>query len=420
METVPRHLAALLREQDPADGVVGLVGPRRSGKTTLAERILPQAMGREVRTISFDDPDERLRFKDSLIPSLRGALAQITVLDEVHKAPYVLDGAKVLFDRGELKRTLMILTGSSQILMLKEIKETLAGRISLFELFPFSAAEVNGTRLQDTVLHRAWREGVFDLQDAQRRASAPMEEIRKRRSTTDLLLRWGGYPPVVLQKDPQKRELWLRNYRRTYVERDVPDAGGVGDEETFLRVMELLALRSSNLLSYSDVARDAGCSPHTVKRYLKVMEITFQAGRLSPYHPNVTKRLVKAPKAFCTDTGVLDVITKGNVSPGALFETFLYSELLKWNSHAALDVDILFYRTAAGMEVDFVLSRDNRLLPLEAKTTENPDRKHCRSLRRFLEEYGNQAPFGILVHKGNVVKELAPRIFGVPAWLLLG
>ena len=173
-------------------------------------------------------------------------------------------------------------------------------------------------------------------------------------------------------------------------------------------------------MSYSDVARDAGCSPHTIRRYLQTLEITFQAFRLNPYHPNVSKRLVKAPKVFFADTGVLQSLAQGGISSGALYETFVFSELLKWRTLLAEEVRLLFYRTSAGMEIDFILEGRRGLLPIEVKGVVQVHPADARSLVRFLSEYPNRAEFGLVVYRGREVKELAPRVYAVPDWVLLG
>ena len=282
--------------------------------------------------ITFDDPEERLRFQRSPLAILESLEAPLVILDEVQKIPSLFDPLKAVADnnaRKERKQT-FILTGSSQLLLVKSIRETLAGRTALFNLHPFSLPELLGGD-KAPLLDRLWAGDVSLSDEAKRLLTLSPQETRRMRAIRDLHRKWGGFPPVWQREDETDKINWLKDYRKTYLERDLTDAGQVADLDAFALAQKLLCARTASLLSVSEVARDAGLAVNTVKRYIHLLSMTFQCVLLAPYYENVGKRLIKSPKIYFTDPGVIRVILgERSVNEGAWYESWVFSELLKW------------------------------------------------------------------------------------------
>jgi predicted AAA+ superfamily ATPase len=218
--------------------------------------------------------------------------------------------------------------------------------------------------------------------------------------------------------------LWFDGYVRTYLERDLQQLAQIEALVDFRRLMRASALRSAGLLNQADLARDAGLSPATAYRYLNLLEVSYQIHRLPAYSVNRTKRLIKAPKLYWTDTGLaaflagVDRHSLGDLRP-ALFETLLLGELLSWREREVPRPDVSYWRTAAGEEVDFIVEWKNRLLPIEVKSAERAKPAHAKAVESFVREYGDTCRFGVVVYTGSDVHLLAEHVIAVPLRLLI-
>src|SRR3990172_3835579 len=192
---------------------------------------------------------------------------------------------------------------------------------------------------------------------------------------------WGGYPPVWQTKDISDRINWLKDYRKTYVERDISDVGQVADIDNFVLTQKLLCARTSQILSISEVARDASLAVNTVKRYINLLTMSFQCHLLPPYYENIGKRFIKSPKIFFPDMGLNKVILgDAAISGGASYETWVFFELIKWKQLQPIEPDIFFYRTAAGLEIDFLICGEGIIAPVEVKFSEKASYADARHL----------------------------------------
>ncbi len=219
----------------------------------------------------------------------------------------------------------------------------------------------------------------------------------------------------------------LRDFRLTYLERDLADLGRVADLDQFALAQNLLAARSAQLLSYSEVARDLGVAVNTVKRYVRFLELSYQLFLLRPLLPSVTARLVKSPKLYWTDPGLARLLAERAGAPnGALFETATLGELLRWSSWQPVPPSLHFFRVHGGREVDFVLHTADRVLAIEAKAAQQAHRIDARPLadvlsRLALPGAGRDAwRLGLVVTRGREVEPLAPGVWAVPDWRLFG
>ncbi len=417
----PRGLLPLLETRLERWPVTVLTGARQTGKTTLVRELLPRAGGPEAVYFSLDDPDERLRLAVDPVRRLDHG-RRLVILDEVQKHPALLDAVKLLADRKEGHRFLLL--GSSQILLLQRVRETLAGRATLLELWPLALVErVEGEEVPLSGLDLLWHGGE-DAIDELRASTISADEVRRRRALAEDHRLWGGYPALEALSD-EDRLVWLRDFRRTYLERDLADLGRVADLDQFALAQNLLAGRTGQLLSYSEVARELGVAVNTVRRYLRFLEISYQVYLLRPLLPTVTGRIVKSPKLYWTDPGLARILAEGATTDGALFETTVLAELLRWRSFQRDPPSLHFVRTRAGREVDFLLHDGSRLVALEAKTSERAHGQDARAVAHLLEAEargagGTARRLGVVVTRGREIEPLAPRVWAVPDWRLFG
>lgn len=419
----PRRLVNLLVERLAKRPVTLLTGARQTGKTTLVRDLLPAASGPAAIYFSLDDPEERLRLAADPVRRLDHG-TRLVILDEVQKQPGLLDAVKLLADRGGGRRFLLL--GSAQILLLQQVRETLAGRAALLELWPLALVErVEGNEAPASGLDRIWQEGEAAVR---RMAEAPpsADETRLWRGRAEDHFMWGGYPALE-PMPPEDRRAWLRDFRRTYLERDLSDLGRVADLDQFALAQNLLAARTAGLFSYSEVARELGVAVNTVKRYVRFLEISYQVFLLRPLLPTVTARLVKSPKLYWTDPALARLLAEqAGAENGAMFETAIVDELLRWSSWQPAPPPLRFFRTHAGREVDVVLHAGDRLLAIEVKAGRRAHRTDARPLTEVLGTITvrglarNARRLGLVVTRGREVEALAPGVWAVPDWRLFG
>ncbi|MHC4478614.1 MAG: ATP-binding protein [Planctomycetota bacterium] len=350
---IRRHLEKKLRLAARQYPVVSVTGPRQSGKTTLV-----QAVFSRHAYVSLEDPDSRA----FAMEDPRGFLAQFggrVVLDEVQRAPELFSYVQGIVD-GTDRAGHFILTGSGNFLLMEKITQSLAGRCAILHLLPFSKSELVGQKMMD-----------FSKLG---RTSA----VRKTVSTGSLFdVMFKGFYPRIHDKNLSAQD-WLANYYQTYLERDVRQVLNVGDTEAFGRFVRLCAGRCGQLLNMSSLAADCGISVPTAKRWLSILEASFVIVLLRPHFKNFNKRLVKSPKLYFLDTGLLCYLLRVRSSAelrihaarGAVFESWALSELLKNYHNRGLEPDVYFWRDSAGHEVDFLVEQGQELIAIEIKSGE--------------------------------------------------
>jgi len=381
---IQRALEPVLRRAAGNYPIVTLTGPRQSGKTTLVRMAFP-----DYAYASLEDPDQR----EFATMDPRGFLAQFrgrVILDEAQRAPDLFSYIQTASDRNGTKGRYM-LTGSQSFLLMRTISQSLAGRAAVLHLLPFSWAELQGRP---------------PLSLASIGRKTPTRSEPPKADLMDVLFA-GFYPRIHdVQLPPQD---WLANYYRTYVERDVRELLNVGDLEAFGRFIGLCAGRTGQLLNLSSLANDCGISQPTARRWISVLEASFLVLLLRPHHRNFNKRLVKSPKLYFLDTGLLTYLLRirspdelrTHSSRGSIFESFVISELMKNALHRGKEPELYFWRDSAGHEVDVLLDRGTELVPIEIKSGATLTDDFFAGLHYWLNLAGTAGGPAALIYGGD-------------------
>ena len=391
-----------------ASPVVVLMGARQTGKSTLVQS---EPFLRDRTYLSLDDLETHERAR--MVPDDLLRTAPRLILDEVQREPDLLLAVKRTVDADRPRRNgRFVLTGSSNLLLMRRVSESLAGRATYVKLWPLTRRERLG--LGATGI---WTE-LFanpvpvwpDVVDSPR--SVPIEwqdEVRR-----------GGYPvPSVELSSGDARALWFDGYLRTYLERDLQAMAAIGNLVDFRRLMRAACLRLGTVVNQTRLGRDTRIPRATVQRYLNLLETSFQLVRLPPYAVNRTKRLVKSPKLYWSDPA-LALWLSGSESPSGMhLESLVLSDLLAWRDCQVPAPEVLFWRTSTDLEVDFVIESGDRLLPIEVKAATSPGYADTRGLRAFRQEYADQFIGGLLLHGGDRAQWMSEQILAVPWWRVL-
>jgi predicted AAA+ superfamily ATPase len=365
---IKRNAGELLRELARGYYVVAVTGPRQSGKTTLVRHVFP-----EKQYISLEDPDER-EFADQDPRRFLQRFPDGAVLDEVQRCPEIFS---YLQSRVDADRQVgqFILTGSQQFGLLSEITQSLAGRVGMVELLPFTLNEV------------------------QRARCAPQ--------TVDQLLLKGLYPPLY-DRD-LRPENWFKSYIQTYVERDVRQVSKVKDLSTFQRFIRMCAARMGQLVNLSNLANECGITHNTARAWISILETSYIVFLLKPHYKNFNKRLVKTPKLYFYDSGLAACLMgihdeeQLSIHParGALFENWVVGECLKNRFNKGEESNLYYWRDRTGNEVDLIIDQGGSLIPVEIKSGQTLSRDSFKGLEKWSKIAGDEAGRPVLCYGGE-------------------
>jgi predicted AAA+ superfamily ATPase len=392
--------------------LVVLTGARQTGKTTLAKAKYP-----ELRYINLDAPENRDTLKEIPTPSW-GATVGNAVIDEAQKLPEVFEKIKYAFDEQGISFT--VLLGSSQILLLKKIRESLAGRVSLYELWPLLMSELQAeedlANAAPPLLDRILTEPSLDHVLGSVKPVLLDREDSRAREAENHLLKWGGMP-ALLPLPPEERWKWLRDYQYTYLERDLGDLARLDDLTAFSKFQRLAALRSGTLLNYSELARDAAFSVDTARRYLEYLRLSYQVVLLQPYARNLTSSVVKTPKIYWTDIGLMRQLGgRREETGGEVYETMVVAEIHKWIRTAQRSAETYFYRTRSGLELDLLLVLEGGVIGCEIKGRQSLVPSDLRPMREIAAALKGEWRGGFVVYQGDsIVKMGEPSLWAIPA-----
>ena len=383
--------------------VVLLNGARQTGKTTLAQEL---ATAPGVQYFTLDDAATLALAAGDPSGFIRN-LAGPVVIDEIQKAPDLFPAVKLAVDK-DRRPGRFLLTGSANVMTLPRLSESLAGRMEIIPLFPFSAGELLGKR-------EGFVKRLFDGTVANSKSNFAKDHLAAR------LVR-GGYPEAVQRKTDDRRAAWFASYISTILQRDVRDLSRVDGLHALPNLLKLLATRASGLLNLADVGRDAGLPHTTLTRYVALLETVFLVHRLPAWSPNLGKRLVKASKLHLVDTGLAchligtDArrLNEDRSLLGRMLETFVVGEFRKQLSWTDPRTALCHFRTAAGSEVDVLLEKaDGSVAGVEVKASATVGAADFVPLQELREQLGKRFRAGVVLYTGD---QLVP--FGDKLWLV--
>ena len=369
---IPRKITNKLLDLSTKYPVVAITGPRQSGKTTLVKHTFS-----DKKYLSLEDPDTR----EYAITDPRGFLSTCpdgAILDEVQRAPDLFSYIQTIVDDRN-KEGLFILTGSFNFGLMEGITQSLAGRTGLLTLLPFSYHELAGVDTAPSLLEK--------------------------------LLYSGGYPRIY-DKDLPPSE-WYANYITTYLERDVRALKKIGDLDQFQKFIKMCAARCGQLLNLSSLGNDCGITHNTAKEWLSVLRASYIVFLLQPHFKNFNKRLVKTPKLYFYDTGLLCYLLgitnyseiNTHALRGPIFESWVISELIKGRFNRGLKENLYFWRDNTGNEVDCIIEQGNNLLALEIKSGQTISKDFFKGLLYWSKISGIKTTDTYLVYGGDQSQE---------------
>lgn len=399
---IPRFSADRVRGALKDTPVVMITGPRQSGKTTL------------VRTFADHNRSYSTLDDDTVLAAARGDPAGFirgldrAIIDEVQRVPEILRAIKQSVD-DDRRPGRFLLTGSANVLTLPRVSESLAGRIEVVSLLPFSQSELRGAK--PSFLQRAFA-GII---------AKPSHLLVAHDLTSAILT--GGYPEMVRRKDTRRRQAWAREYVKAIIQRDVPDIAEVEKLDRMARLLQVLAHHSARLVNFSQAGGRIGLDDKTVSRYVSIVEQMFVLRRVEPWFRNRLKRLVKTPKLHFLDSGLLAAllgVTAERIAAersviGPLAEAFVFSEILKqteWHDEAFA---LYHYRDKDQDEVDLIVeSGDGALIGIEVKIAASVGSGDFKGLRKLSEACGNDFKLGVVLYDGSKTVPFGERLFAAP------
>jgi uncharacterized protein len=398
-EVFRRAIERRVRDALTDTPIVLIVGPRQVGKSTFVQRVL----GDDFQYVTMDDFGPRSAAAADPAGFLAGYEGPLAI-DEVQKEPGLLDAIKASVDRDRSPGR-FLLTGSTNVLTLPKVAESLAGRMEIVELHPLSQREISGSLQHPSIVER-----IFEGSLPKRATGSSSWRERALR---------GGFPEVRERQRADRRAAWFESYLASVLARDVRDVANIDGLATLPRLLRLLAARSAGLMNAASIARAMETPLTTVKRHLAILETLFFVRMLPAWHANLGRRLVKSPKVYVADSGLLAHLLGLDSDPsdgdGALLETFVVQQILAQLAESPSPARAYHFRTHAGDEVDLVLEdARGRLVGIEIKATQSPTSRDLRGLRALREGTSEKFVRGVLLYGGSETVAFGSDLHAVP------
>jgi predicted AAA+ superfamily ATPase len=383
-------------------------GARQTGKSTLVQSA--ELAGQNRQYLTFDDPGILAAAKRDPNGFVAGLNMPVT-LDEVQHVPEIFPVIKAAIDR-KRQPGQFLLTGSANVMLLPKLSESLAGRMEVLTLWPFSQGEIHG-------VHESFVDTLFSQKSVGwtgKTATVPRDEWLE----TALA---GGYPLAVARRSATRRDAWFQSYVMTMLQRDIRDLANIADVTAVPRLLSVVAARAGGLLNFADLSRSVALPQTTLKRYFALLEGTFLVQLLRPWARNLGKRVIQTPKVYLNDTGLLAYLlgatvdrlkAEGNLAGGVL-ENFVLMELRKQSTWSTTQPEIFYWRTASGQEVDVVLEdRAGRVVGVEVKAAATLSSNDVRGLQALATAAGKHWVRGVVLYAGTEVIPFSANLHGVP------
>lgn len=404
-----RHYAALLDEYLGLFPCVAIIGVRQCGKTSLIHQLSKEWTHYDLEKIQDRDliqtnPDLFFRLNPEKI-----------TMDESQSLPELFPALRVAIDSQRDKCGRFIITGSSSPELVRSISESLAGRVAIIEMEPFNLAE-------------AYEKPVSSIYPLiiQQTLASHSEELNPIHTLDEVMRHWlnGGYPEPWIKNTVRFKKLWMQNYIQTYLDRDILRSFPKLSRDKYRLFTQLLSQLSGQIINYSNVSRLLGVSQPTARDYFNIAQGTFIWRHLPAYEKNASKRIIKHPKGYLRDTGLLHHLLHlhdlnmllTHPQMGHSWEAMISENIIRGLTTLGADFDCFHYRTGAGAEIDLILEGEFGLLPIEIKYAERITNKSLRSLRDFIQYYSCQ--YGLIIHNHETVKRYDENIIGIPATCL--
>lgn len=380
--------------------VVLVTGMRQIGKTTFLKNL------ENRKYVTLDNPNDLISAKDDpdfFLETFRPPV----LIDEIQYAPNLFPYIKMLVDNSN-ERGLIWMTGSQQFHLMKNITESLAGRVAIIDMLGFSIYErFDKANLQKPFLPKL----------------RPASILEKKGLIDTYKIVWEGSFPEAINKSVKQWKVFYDSYMRTYLERDIRQLIKVADELQFVKFLRSVAVRTGQELNISDIAKDVEIAVNTAKAWLSILEASGIVYLLQPYYKNIGKRLTKRPKIYFLDTGLCSYLAQWNTPEsletgamnGAIFETFVMTEIIKSYYHNGLHPSLYYYRDSNKVEIDLLIEENGKLYPIEIKKTSNPKKEDVKNFDLVRKELRN-LDFGNLICLTTSVMPLGEKASAISVW----
>lgn len=384
---------------------VVILGARQVGKSTLLKQILPNAPFFDLERETYF---QRINTEPELF--LQEEIERPLVFDEAQVSSSLFKALRIEIDQNRQKNGQFLLSGSSSPQLLKNISETLAGRVAIVELDPFQWQEGLEKKTPDLITACS-QPKLFKL----------LQPNFEKPELLELCL-YGGYPePFLKRRDPKFFRLWMENYIKTYVERDIRALFPSLQLETYKRFIQMLAYSSGEIINISNFARSLDVSQPTVKNYFNIVEGTFLWRQMPSYQKNALKSTVKMPKGYLRDTGIINYFLriqtnndlKSHPQFGNIWEIFISEQIIRHFKNNLEEIKYYYYRTQQKAEIDLILETQAGLIPIEIKASLSTPKRQLKNLEKFIEKY--KCPYGLVINNGDEVFKLSQNIYQLPA-----